>query len=712
MAEVIRQQLDTWHLGVVASEHTTWPPSGARRIAVDQLEPGSTPHAKNNAFAISGGRAMPGKRDGSTCMNRTPLTGSSAIIGQYAYRRRTDAGEITQYHLLISENGRFDWADETGAPTTIDAAAFTPGFFPPSFATLNNLAFLANGQEQVKFNGTDMQNFGIVRPDSSTVIANAGVAGSLSGEYEIRITYRNSATGAESSASDTAPNTVVTLDQGIDLTGLPVSTDPQVDTKGIYVRNIETQSEFYQIDIIPNADTTASVDGVDADLTIVAPDTSENDPPLSTVKYLAAHKNRMFAADDGKLYWSRTGQPEAFDIDAYDYVNQNDGQKITGLASIPGGYLIIFKEDSYYVLEGDTPGVWQISRLGPAVGCMTHASIVIGMDALYWWAEQGPVRMSFAELSVPELIGSNRIGGVMSRKVVNFLERRRICAGLDITGQRILFAFPEIRQDRNTRMVVWNSRLGCWESDNWDPMEVASLASVNDARNQPYVMMGGYGGQFFKQGLGKNDGVASGTTSGTFVAAATTQQTITSSGFDTTGAGLANRKVTILDSNLSPVTTSTRPYVSSNSATVLTLNKAINGLTVGATYTFVVGGPDWQFDTAWSDLGQPFDKKRLEQVYVLGLLYGRNLLVDIHRNKREDSIALARLGTVTGSGSLWNQVNWNAFNWNDAELTYDRLRGGQTGATFALRFRNPFANQPMLLLRTGLRAVIHDDKLG
>jgi hypothetical protein len=712
MGQSVREYLDSWQSGVLAANEVSWPPGAQGYIGVDQLTTTSSPRAWNNTFALIGDRAVPRKRDGCLEMN-TAISGVPAIIGQYAYRfRDTTTGDVTQYHLLVGNNGGLYWMDESGAVTTISATQFSAGEFYPDFATLGNLAFIANGEERIKLYGTTVQTFGIERPDIGSASGNAGVPGNLNGVYEVRFAFRNSVTGHRSSASDstaeiTATNTV------IDLTGIPQSSDSQVDTIDIAIRNIATQAEFYVIGDIAHGTTTATIDvddnTTDVQLTELFPDTNENDPPVEGIKFLAAHKNRMFAADDGKLYWSKTGFPEAFDPEAYDLVNQDDGQKITGLVSIPGGYLIIFKEDSYYVLEGDTPSIWTIARLGPSVGCSAHTSIEIGADAVYWWAEQGPVKLTFGQLAVPELIGLNRISAAIGARLINVDERRRICAAFDLTNQRIFFSIPDARQHRNTRLLVWSSRLSCWESDRWDPIDAASLAVVNDSASQPFVMIGGYAGQVFKLGIGSHDAVASGTVTGTFVASSASHATIT----DLTASfasNLVERKVTVLDS-LGNVMTPSRPRITANTGTVLTLSVPVSGLTAAATYTYTIGGPDWQFDTAWRDFDVPFDEKKLEFVYALVLLYGHSMFVDVLRNKKQSTLVHERFATLTGEGTLWNEEDWNTFNWNDANVTYAKERGGQTGVTFALRFRNPYPRQPQLLIRTGFRCELLNDKL-
>jgi hypothetical protein len=711
-----KEYLDSWHEGVLNAAEVAWPPGSLNQIGVDTIGANASPHAWNTVLATIAGKAVPRKRDGCNTMNRTPLSGSPKIHAMYPYRYRDDdSGVVTQYHLLVGDDGSLSWMNESGTVVVINATAFTPGTAPPAFATLNNLCFIANGDGPIKLDGATEQVFGIVRPEVGSARGDAQTAGSLLGEYEFRFTYYNEDTGHESSASDSTPIVVVN-NSTITVSAIPVSTDAQVTHVRIYIRNTETQTEFYRIETVANGTTTVEVDGVDANLVDIAPDTSENDPPPDSIRYLAAHKSRLFAADEGKLYWSEVDDPESFDPDAYDFVNRNDGQKITGIASLPGGWLLILKEDSYYILEGDTPGIWRISRVGPAVGCVSHRSIVIGADGTYWWSGQGPVRLSFGDLTSPRLIGSERISAVISQRSMNYAKRDEISAAFDIDNQRILFAIPEQRSLVNTKMLAWSSELGAWESDRWDPMDVGSLTTVNDASSQPFVMIGGLKGQVFKLGAGSSDGIASGDFTGTFVASATSQTTITdvTAAFDTTGGGLIERKLTILDSTDLPLAGSgIRPKVVSNTGTVLTLNKAISGLTVGATYTYIVGGQDFEFDTSWRDAAAPFDKKRLEFFYLNALLYGHDLFVDLHLNQRSNTLALSRFATVEGDGALWNEFDWNDGTlWNSADMTYARLRGGVTGVTFAFRMRNPYPYEPTLILKAGLRTVTLDDKLG
>jgi hypothetical protein len=161
-----------------------------------------------------GGKPLATKRKGVSLINATPITGASPIIGQFHYYN-TSTG--TNYHALVSRNGRLDTRalDNT---ITNRSTALTAGDYYPDFSIANNLLFIVNSQDRLKFDGTSVTIFGITRPTVGSMAGAAGAAGLHNGTYDLRVTYYNSATGNESSASDTATATVTVANQAIDWT--------------------------------------------------------------------------------------------------------------------------------------------------------------------------------------------------------------------------------------------------------------------------------------------------------------------------------------------------------------------------------------------------------------------------------------------------------------------------------------------------------------
>lgn len=696
MPKVLYQVQENWAGGV----NTSGQP--------DAIGDDSSPRARNTALAfISKGRAVMQKRRGMSTMNASPTGGSNpAVIGQREFRKLA-SGVFTNYHVLVTNVGRVETISTNGTVTNI-STALTTGDLYPDFATANNLLFIVNGTDKKKFNGTVLQNFGITAPASAPTLADSGVAGSPNGTYEARVTFYNSATGAESSAGPTS-GTVTVASKKIDFSSIPTSADSQVTSRKLYLRNTSTQANFYLATTInDNTTTTYQYNAADSTLITLGPDTAENNPPPSGIKYLATHRSRLFAADDTTLYYSKVLFPEAFDPDFTESVNPNDGQKITAIHAAHD-VLIIFKSSSMYVLVGDDPNDWSIRLVDSDIGCVSHRSVVTVEGRTYFWSEQGPMVWDGEGKPVP--IGLPYIASTISADNLGFVSLSIICAAPDLTRQRVMFAVPGEGQVRNTLILPFNYRLGVWESDIWDPIDVASLGVADDANGQPWVFIGGYGGQVFKWWNADNDGVASGTTmSGTFVAGATSVSTITDAGaaFDTTGNGLKERKVTVIDSNGLQVG-SIRPHITSNTATSVTLHVSVTGLTIGATYTYTIGGPAFELDTPWNDFSLPFHKKRYEFLFIEALSTGSsvNVTCDMAFN-HDTSTGMTRslTFTTTAPSAEWGSGIWDSSSWGTQANVTTRKRVGRTGKNHRVRLRNLYPNQSVTVLKIGAQAAL------
>jgi hypothetical protein len=702
VGDTLQEIIEDWRNGVITS------------LEPDEIPANASPRGRNSALSSIGGeKAVVQKRRGMRTINRTAVTGSPTIHGQYAYKRLT-GGTFTTYHMVVSDNGRLDTLASDGTLTTISATAFTSGDLIPDFATASNLAFIVNGTDAKKFNGTAVQNFGITKPSTAPTIADAGDAGSHNGTYEARVTFYNDNTGHESSAGPTSSAVSIT-NSSINWTSVPVSSDTQVTARRLYLRNTSTQSNFFLAGTIANnTATTASTNVTDASLITLGPDEFENDPPPSGVKYLAWHNSRLFAADDTNVYYSGVGTPEAFDPDNFERVNTDDGQKITALHSAQD-VLIVFKGDAMYGIFGDTPGSWQIRSIDTTVGCTSHRSVRTVEGLTYWWSEQGPMRWD--GVNAAESISAQFINETVGSNFLNPDRFDHVVAELDMPNQRLMFLVPEAGQTRLTAILPFNYRLQRWESDRWDPMDLASMTVVEDTNGQPWVHVGNYGGQVFKWWDADNDGVANdldedghtvGTLRGTFVAAAGSVTTITdaTATFDTTGAGLKERKVTVVNSSGLQVG-SLRPRITSNTATSITLATAVTGLTIGQTYTYIVGGPDFAWDTYWSDLGEPFTKKRFEFFYCQAKAQTAtvDLTVELTFNYNDRfSDAKSVTFTAVGTTGTWDESLWDESHFQADSSVNQRIRVGRTGWIYRARFINRHANEPVTILKAGMRA--------
>jgi len=694
MGEVITVNQEDWAEGVNTS------------LEPDRLPPNASPRGRNAVFfGVGPGQVAIRRRKGCAIGNVTPITGSPAILGQYAYKK-ISAGAITQQHLLVSAGGRLDIL-ASGTASAADSgtpAPFTAGTLYPQFTTSNNLCFIVNGTDAKKFDGTDVNTFGITRPTVGTMAGAAGAAGSPSGTYELRVTFANTVTGHESSASDTAAATVAVTSESIDVSDVPVSADAQVDTRYIYVRNTATMAVFYRAGTIAdNTTTTINLDFTDASLITQAPDTAENNPPPAGVRYIATYKSRVFLADDFNIYYSGIEKPEAFDPDNYEPINPNDGQLITGMIAA-FECLLIFKSRTVYGLFGE-PGTWELRVLVPDIGCESARTIVAAEGSVYWLSAVGLVRMS--SLGVVDPIGQQYLSTTFSPDTLNYNAFPGACAAVDSNNAMVLLAVPEVLQTRNTRIIPFNYHVGRFCSDAWDPFDAASMATVDDeTTRQPWVFFGGYAGQVFQFGNAFLDGVADSTTNaGTLTSSgSTTTFSDSTATFDTTGGGLTDRTVIFVG----PSSETVRRRITTNTATQLTVTPASSNVTTG--WTYVIGSPDWQWDTPWLLVSPRFWKKRLKHVFTM-LDANSTVYVDLLHDFAETVAQTLSFGATSG-GSLWGTMLWGSSVWGSAQpFSSARLRVGRTATSVRIRVRSREPLKAVTLYAIGITGELKSDRI-
>lgn len=698
-----------------------WPRGVNTSARPDEIGPNASPRAWNNTFTFFGtaqDMAIPGKRQGFQLQNVTPVTTSPAIVSQFEYNK-IDGNNNTRYHLLVGDNGALFKLQADTTPAVADATATTPfsattGQNMPAIVEAANLCFFANGADLKKFDGTSVTSFGITRPASPPTIADSGVAGLHNGTYEARYTYLNSTTGVESSASDTSSTTLTVTSKKINWTWT-VSPDAQVDKVRLYLRNTSTMASFFEADEVTVGHAQPYTTNIaDADMTIAAPTTNQNDPPISSIKTLAWHHSRMFAADDDQLYYSQVGVPEQFDPNAFERVNPQDGQRIVAIASFRE-VLVILKRNSLYILSGDDPNSWSIDLVDPSIGCVAKLSVVVVEGAMYWWSDIGPV--VWYGIGSPMPIAVQALGQTISPTNINTAELINVRAAADIVGYKILWALPEPSSTRNTFILPYNYRMQQWESDKWDPMDIASLAVVRDSNDDPWVYLGSYAGQVFKMWASPFDGMRDVNNAGTILtktgtatttAGQTTFSTVTPDGsvtLDTDGGGLIERICIIEDSTGGIVG---RQRITANTTTTFTLANTVSGLSPATAYTWTIGSPDWQFDTAWFDGGAPFYKKRYTYLFLqLSGSTNATFHLEIYRDFDPAKVQRRTItSSFSGAGgvSSWDVALWDTAAFETPVPTDFRLRMGNTGRLWQARIRNRTPGDDAVLYKIGMEA--------
>lgn len=104
--------------------------------------------------------------------------------------------------------------------------------------------------------------------------------------------------------------------------------------------------------------------------------------PPANVKYIKVHRNRVWMANSSagasRLHYSAFNEPEDWTTSGdagFLEIGKNDGEQITGLASV-GPHLIVFKQNSVWIVKGGTPSTFVSMRVSSSVGCVAPNSIV------------------------------------------------------------------------------------------------------------------------------------------------------------------------------------------------------------------------------------------------------------------------------------------------------------------------------------------------
>jgi hypothetical protein len=683
--------------------------SGGIVNAVDAtMLPGNTAaDGKNSALALASmGVAFVQKRMGCRCVSPTPITGSPAILGVYQFKKSDGTSQV----LAVSNGGRLDLWD--GDVSFISGTSgFTVDDLVPVFTTMNDLCFIVNGTDALKWDGLTLTKLGIIRPTVGTLVAADGGTGLHSGTYDLRVTFANSSTGHESSASNTSAASVTVTNKALNWSNIPTASDPQVDTRYLYMRNIATMNQFLRAGTIANnTATTATTNLADTSLLVSAPTTTSNNPPPSGAKYSAVFGNRLFLATPVGLYYSALGDPESFDPLNFESVDNNAGEIIQGIFQ-DHEVLMVFKIDRFYTVNGTEPGTWQIRITDADVGCVAHNTIVSANGYTWWWSRNGLVRWN--GYNAADQIGTRLLGDTST--IIDYNQTAIAHVAYSEAQQRLLFALPGIGQTRNTLIIPFAVLADVFEASSWDPMDAGCLGTATDGTGTVQIYLGGYAGQLFRMWDTNNDGIVQGSVTGTVVVSGTTLAGITDSGatFDTAGGKLLERRVTLLDSNSRPLPT--RPRITANTSTTLTFDNVLSEVVDGQTYTYIIGGPNFSWDTAWRTFDSPWLKKRFEYLFLLfkGQGYGSAASVDIYYDYDDGStFAISYLNAFqTGhTGSLWDAGNWDQGVWDTAGNLQNRLRVGRVGYAWKARIRNCAVNQPFALLLIGMQGITQTTK--
>jgi hypothetical protein len=179
---------------------------------------------------------------------------------------------------------------------------------PLTYAAVANRIYYSNGVESGAVENGQHRSWGLVPP---TPPAATMVGGSLrAGRYQYTMTYLRS-DGQESGAPRAAVVELTAMASGYELT-LPVSTDPTVTLKAVYVSARDGET-LHRYTVVDNATITLAVAEERAGTVTLATQFLVSPNMLGAIDHIAYGNGRMLAAAGSRLYCSEPYAPELFD---------------------------------------------------------------------------------------------------------------------------------------------------------------------------------------------------------------------------------------------------------------------------------------------------------------------------------------------------------------------------------------------------------------
>ena len=373
---------------------------------------------------------------------------------------------------------------------------------------LNDIFYCGNGVDaNLKYDGTTVMNMGITGPSAaqtSSFAAAAGVAGALTGTYSYKVTYYNSTLGHESNPSDdnTAARSVsVTVAaQKVNLTGIPVSADPQVNKRKIYRTTASGGIWLYLTTIADNSTTTYTDNAADTTLGVAIDTTGNGVPP--TFAFIEIWNGYVFmvAKNSSRVYFSKAGYPNAVDSNDYRDLDANDGTVITGLKRIQDT-LVVYKNSSIWNAYGSDRNTFGFTRRVHEIGSSSNQGIVPvpgknihifpSTDCFHSYNGIAESIVGIGVQKDYQALNQSRLSAITGRPH----KTRKLCLWLGSTGA-----------NSQNDQIIWYDYL----QDKWGTRSITNtpanvIANLLDSGNREQFYIGGYNGYVWQGDSGGTD---------------------------------------------------------------------------------------------------------------------------------------------------------------------------------------------------------------
>lgn len=419
-------------------------------------------------------------------------------------------------------------------------------------------------------------------------------------------------------------------------------------------------------------------------------------------QFVKVHKNRVYCANKNSstLYFSDAGNPNSFPVNNFILINTNDGQNITGISEIMDN-LIIFKDDSVWILTGEplgagnttTIGNLQLRQANGTGGCSAFRTICKVGQTLVFMHHTGIYALQNYSYQLISPLLNKTFKQSMNQTIIN-----QCWAVYSSQEKKYILGYPNSSSNTPDKAIVYDFLTKNYSM--WDHIPGSCAVTFKFSGTDETVCMGDPNkGNIYELFSGDADIAGD---NGTATDGNTL--TLTDSSKNWTVNQFTDCRVAIYTVTNDPVTgnplantfigTST---VTSNTSTTLTLSTAMPVNTKG--YLYTIG----YFTSYWTS--KNFDFGMIGYVKKYRFL---NMFTDSHNYNMQFgySVDFAPLGfqkafRLSSNASIWGSFVWGNFLWGGETSEFGQANVGSNGRYIQVIFGNNLANQPWRVIKYG-----------
>lgn len=666
----------------------------------NRLPDGATPDAKNAWFHTKGRnpkRLTMGRRPGTRLQNPVAMAAGQKVDGLFEFRQLASDPKLLAVCAGILH--QFDNIDTFTAKT---APIWASGN-PVRATKFRENLFLVDGTAMRRWDGTTAHELGTDKPTTAPTLT-AGAAGALTGTYEGYGVWWDSVMDHESSPSDTSSQVTLTNQQRhwAKPGGAP---GVAYDFWRIYCRRVDTNElNFFLTATVPIASASVDEEISDTARRDIGPRPNENDKPAGQFAILEQWKGFGVACrlNSDEFEVSKQGDLQSWHPKDRFPIQRGAGEPITTIKSY-GEEVLIQKATQSWRLVGDRLP-FNIRPVHSDYGNVSQESSV-EIDNLYfgWDREKGPYA---TDLSNWRELSDDRLTEFMDTVTRSALNQIR--CGHDKNNKIVFWSIPVNGSTRTRTILPYNYQLDTWLPPMTGLEWAAFTAFTNPSTGRLAVYAGDHWGRVFEMFQGGREGVPSTpatTLRGAPTAASATTLTDAGATFYTTGAGLAGLPIAVR----SPAGEWQWRRIGSNTPTVITLDTVNDApfTTVpvpGAGWLYLIGGIEWFWYTPVHDLGNPFDEKTYEHLYLeaRSVRASDTLEVPVKINGGAAIQRILSFSFSDAAGGIWGVSLWGQALWGGSVKTPKKQELKNTVWSMQFGFQNYEPDQTIILTAYGL----------